>query len=83
MSVVTHRGALVFCGRCCSGLVDVRFWQTEVTAVFRCTGCGHESVVEGFTIGRAYDLPAVVMRDARADMASPRALMMRAPTRSA
>lgn len=42
-----HYLAVIFCTRCKSNRVDV-----SSNARFRCSSCGHEAVVDGFTIGR-------------------------------
>jgi ribosomal protein S27E len=45
---------VVLCSSCGSHLVDVRGWRTLDVAVLRCSACGHESTVSGFTVGRVY-----------------------------
>lgn len=45
--------AVVICAHCGSNRVDVAGWNSRTTARFRCAGCQHEALVEGFTIGRA------------------------------
>lgn len=73
--------SIMFCGRCGSGLVDVRCWHSESVAVLRCSACHHESEVIGFTIGRATGVPAKVVNEARDDMAWPEAPVLRKPPR--
>ena len=67
-----HYVAVVFCAKCHSNRVDVARWRDAETAVFRCSSCGHEGEVSGFTIGRATRAavgPALV--EAVQDMALP------------
>lgn len=52
-----HYVAVVFCAKCQSNRVDVARWRDAETAVFRCSSCGHEGEVSGFTIGRAMRAP--------------------------
>lgn len=45
----------VFCVYCQSGSVDVVGWDPDAAvAHMRCSGCGHQARVPGFTIGRPY-----------------------------
>jgi len=54
--------ALVFCSCCGGNSVDVIGWTSPSSARFHCHGCGNESVVEGFTVGRFYG-PASISKD--------------------
>lgn len=74
-----HYLGVVFCAKCHSNRVDVLRWESGGTSVFRCSACGHEGQVHGFTIGRAFGPdagPMLVM--AVQDMALPELAMLAA-----
>jgi predicted RNA-binding Zn-ribbon protein involved in translation (DUF1610 family) len=60
--------SIVFCRQCGSSNVDIRGWEDENTAIFRCSDCGNESLVTGFTTGRI-NLMRETIADAAQDIA--------------
>lgn len=64
--------AVIFCLRCGSHNVDVNSWRDRQTAEIRCSGCGNEQQLRGFTLGRT-NLPENLLLQAAGDIALPRA----------
>ncbi len=58
--------AIVICDKCGSERVDVSSFRGTGEREFRlkCFGCNHESVVTGFTLGRA-EVTDAALREAR------------------
>lgn len=63
---------VVLCAQCGSHQVDVNGWVSQQRCVFRCSACGHQATVSGFTVGRIWtkNEPALV-RAAIEDVAMP------------
>ncbi len=66
----SQRAAVCFC-LCGSAHCDVIGWANSRTARFRCSDCGSEATVEGFTIGRTFLHPSL-LKEAKQDAAGPR-----------
>lgn len=47
-------GTTLFCLRCGSSYIDVNGWESLDTAILECTECGHESALQGFSVGRVH-----------------------------
>jgi Zn ribbon nucleic-acid-binding protein len=60
--------SVVFCSKCGSSQVDIKCWTDEHTAIFRCSNCGNETQVQGFTLGKA-DVGEKAMAEALQSMA--------------
>jgi hypothetical protein len=65
--------SIVFCAKCGSHEVDVRSWQTPTSVRLECYGCGHNAVIEGFSLGRVLSEGPMTMdrclAEARTDVA--------------
>ena len=73
--------SVVFCLKCQSEKVDVIGWSSRTVATLRCCSCGHQTEVDGFTVGRVFATNNAEGRaveralgEARDDAAWPRAL---------
>jgi hypothetical protein len=54
--------AVIFCMSCASPVIDVSTWRDNRTTVIKCSSCGHEGTLTGFTLGRpsGADLAAIL-----------------------
>jgi hypothetical protein len=54
--------AVIFCMSCASPVIDVSMWHDNRTPGLKCSSCGHEGTLSGFTLGRplAADLGAIL-----------------------
>jgi Zn ribbon nucleic-acid-binding protein len=59
--------AIIFCMKCRSEKVDIRFWHTANVCEIACCACGHTSAVSGFTLGRFGYTDKAPLDEARED----------------
>lgn len=47
------RANLMFCSMCGSHDIDLYRWKDRHTAIIRCSTCGAEGIIQGFTVGHS------------------------------
>jgi len=65
--------AVAVCRKCGSLKIDVCYWKDRQTCVVRCTDCGNEADLQGFTLGRI-DINSRQWGEVLEDAAFPRAM---------